>query len=392
MKSTKTVRIISVLCVVMVSLLTVQLYGARSPELKLSVSGAVLMEPETGKVLYAQDSHKRLVPASLVKLMTLLLTLEFINQTNMDVDTPIVISRCASRIGGRQVYLKEGETLTVGELIKSTAVFSANDAAFALAELVAGSEEQFVKLMNKKAQVLGLKDTHFYNSHGLPENKKSGERQYTSAWDMAQLARYLYKAHPEIFDYTSIKTDSIRNGAFSLVNTNKLLWRRDDVFGLKTGYVRASGFCVVNVARRDSFALISVVMGAPNKQARFNLSSRLLDFGFDNYSFIQIEHLTEPKTVMVVNGMEPFVPVVMEHSVAMVVAKGSTDYPKIEISLPEKINAPVKLNQHIGFVSFLAGEDDQIKVPLVTAEAVGAQLTAKQKIKRFLLKLRAKLF
>ncbi len=347
----------------------------------LNVSSCLLMELYTGEIIYSKNIHKKLIPASLVKIMTLVLTFDYLKQANLKMDTYIVVSRKASRIGGRQIYLKEKEKITVEALIKSTAIFSANDAAFALAELVAGSEEAFVEKMNDKARELGLNETTFYNSHGLPI-QRTNLKQHVSASDLAKLTKYVFLNHPEIFKYVSIKTDTIRDGAFSLINTDKLLWRRDDVFGLKTGYVRASGFCVVNTAKRDNLTLISIVMGAKTKQARFAISARLLDYGFKKYKFFEKKQLPDAIKLDVSKGESDSVSVVMIGNASALLPKDFMGKPVVKYHLPLSIKAPVDFQQRIGWVTFSLDDEKNVSVPLVAVSSVKEKFSFWEKLKR----------
>ncbi len=370
---------LSVLCLVLF-FVTKPVYSQQSLS-GLNVSSCLLMEPKTGEIIYSKNIHKKLVPASLVKIMTLVLTFDYLKQTNLSMDRYITVSRKASMIGGRQIYLKEKEKITVEELIKSTAIFSANDAAFALAELVAGSEEAFVDMMNEKSEELGMTETHFYNSHGLPI-KKTNQKQYTSAWDLSKLTRYVIVNHPEIFKYTSIKTDTIRDGAFSLLNTDKLLWRRGDVFGLKTGYVRASGFCVVNTAKRDGLTLVSIVMDAKTKKDRFTVSSRLLDYGFRKYKFFEKNNLSEKISIDVVKGESDGVLVVMAGNVSVLLPKKFIGSPVVKYYIPESVRAPVGFQQRIGWVTFSFGDKKNVSAPLITVSPVKEKFSYWEKLKR----------
>lgn len=357
-------------------------FGVQPPKANMEVGSAILIEPQTGTVLFEKDMKKHLIPASLVKIMTLLLTYDFIRQNNLDIDMEIVVSRASSRIGGRQAYLKENERITLRDLIKATVIFSANDAAHTLAEFVAGTEEQFVDMMNAKAQELGLADSLFCNSHGLPDRETNGE-QYASAWDLARLARHLILTHHEILEYSSTKMATIRNGAFSLVNTNNLLWKRNDVIGLKTGYITAAGFSVVAVAKQGDFELICVVMGAQNKRLRFSVASQLLDFGFRNYRFCSIKELKDKKTVPVVRGLELEVPVSMIDSANIVIPRSVSDTPSVVFSLPERIEAPVPLQKHVGWVTFSWNDENCITAPLITVKEIPRKFSLWEKIKMY---------
>ncbi|MEW6534922.1 MAG: D-alanyl-D-alanine carboxypeptidase family protein [Candidatus Auribacterota bacterium] len=347
-------------------------------DLPVHVKSALLLEAETGTVLYSENPDERLVPASLVKIMTLVLVMEYVKATNLELDTKVQVSRRASRIGGRQIYLKEDEYLTVEELIKSAAIFSANDASYALAELVAGSEEAFVQMMNDKAKVIGMKETHFVNSHGLPAAGQAG-KQYTTAYDLGLLARYVIYNVPELFDYTSQKTSTIRDGAFSLVSTNKSLWKREDVFGLKTGFVNASGFCVVSTARQGNMTLISIIMGANNKQARFSAAERLFDYGFENFVLREIKELPEGKAVTVTAGVESSAQVTIVHPAFIVLPREKSGAPSVTFDVVQELEAPVFAGQPAGTVSFSWGEELTVNIPLMIANDIPEKKTLLRK-------------
>lgn len=358
---------------------------AEDLNLHVPVKSALLVEAKTGTVLYDYNSEEQLVPASLVKIMTLLLTFEYLKKTDTPVDKMITISRAASRIGGRQVYLKEGEELSIETLIKSTAIFSANDAAYALAELVGGNVEQFVQMMNAKAAEFGLEHTHFVNPHGLPETGVA-DQQYTSARDLVTLARYMLAFCPEVFDYTGIQIDYIRDGQFQLLNTNKLLWKRDDVFGLKTGYVNASGFCVVNTARQNNMTLISVVMGAPNKQARFSASNELLSYGFDNFLLYSLEKLPHPRAIRVEDGAQDEVSIRLAEYGEVVLPRGGDIAPDTVYNIEPALTAPVEKGHAVGEVKFIWETGQELVLPLETAESVALKPTIWRRIKRYVSK------
>ncbi|MDX9703314.1 MAG: D-alanyl-D-alanine carboxypeptidase family protein [Candidatus Auribacterota bacterium] len=347
----------------------------------VAVPSALLMEPRTGTVIYQKDQHKRLVPASLVKIMTLLLTFEFVKEKNISLDTVVKVSREASLIGGRQIYLKERESITVEELIKSAAIFSANDAAYALAQMVAGTEDRFVAMMNDKAKELGLTNTYFNNSHGLP-GKSGEEQQYTTAYDLALLARHVFFYYPEMFKYTTIKNDTIRNGAFELVTTNNLMFKRDDVYGLKTGYIRASGFCVVNMARQGDFNLIAVVMGANSKQERFSIASRMLDYGFSTCGYKTITQLPNEIAIPVIDGIAESVPVILATPITIVIPKNKDIKLKFSYQTPVSLVAPVLSQQWVGRVIISAGEHHSVSATLLTSGNVEQNNSILARLKR----------
>ena len=252
-----------------------------SMPLVLSSASALLMEKETGTVLLQQNAHQKLEPASVTKIMTLLLVMEAVDSGRLSLDELVPVSAHAAGMGGSQVYLKEGEQLSVSDLIKCVAVVSGNDCAVALAERLAGSESAFVDQMNQKAQSLGMADTHFVNCTGLP-----APGHLTSAWDIALMSRELILRHPDIQQYTTIWTDSIRNGAFGLTNTNRLVRFYDGATGLKTGFTASAQYCMSATAQRNGMELIAVVMKAPTTAQRFQDASSLLDYGFANYALI----------------------------------------------------------------------------------------------------------
>ncbi len=248
--------------------------------LDLNVKSAVLMDANTGTVLYSKNMNESLPPASVTKIMTLLLVFEAIENQTLNFDDVLSVSENAASMGGSQVFLEPGETMSVNELIKCVAVVSANDAALTLAERVGGSEEAFVARMNKKALELGMKNTHFENVTGLDDDVSN---HTTSAYDIALMSKELLK-HEKITEYTTIWMDTIRNGEFGLSNTNRLVKYYRGITGLKTGYTRTAGFCVSASAKRENLHLIAVVMGAPTSNDRNAAATKLLDYGFANYS------------------------------------------------------------------------------------------------------------
>jgi len=243
----------------------------------IQADSALVFEPATGKTFFSLNPNRKIVPASLVKVMTLLVVFEHIEKTKADISADITVAKPQIVIGGRKIGLKPGDKISIEDLIKATAIYSANDAAYELARFVAGSEKKFVGLMNDKAGLLGLKNTKFYHSHGLT---KPGEPdQYSCAQDMAQLAGYLCRKYPQILDYTSRRRDTIRQN-MDIENTNKLLSMRSDVNGLKTGFVRSSGYCVVATAKQNEVFLVCVVIGAKTENSRFEIADKLLNYGF----------------------------------------------------------------------------------------------------------------
>ena len=264
-----------------IALLLVFSVNCSALELKSEAKSVILCEASTGKVLYEENADKALPPASVTKIMTLLLVFEAADRGELSFDDTVTASARAAGMGGSQIYLKEGETMTVDELVKSVAVASANDAALALAEYVCGSEEQFVMRMNERAAELGMVNTHFENTNGLDDTTAS---HLTSARDIALMSAELMR-HKKIFEYTTIWMDTVRGGQFGLTNTNRLIRFYQGANGLKTGSTSRAGFCISATAERDGMQLIAVVMGAPGRDARNECAKLLLDYGFANYAF-----------------------------------------------------------------------------------------------------------
>ncbi len=257
--------------------------GASAPALSLSCASAVLMEKETGTLLYEQNAHEQLEPASVTKVMTLLLVMEAVDSGRVSLEDTVTVSAYAAGMGGSQVYLKEGEQMSVAEMIKCVTVVSGNDCAVALAEHLAGSETAFVAQMNQRAQELGMEDTTFLNCTGLP-----AQGHVTSAYDIALMSRELILNHPSIREYTTIWMDSIRDGAFGLTNTNRLIRFYQGATGLKTGSTDSALYCMSATAERDGMELIAVVMKAPTTAQRFDDAKTLLDYGFANYALVNV--------------------------------------------------------------------------------------------------------
>ncbi len=255
-------------------------YATNNMEPKnIQVDSVLLMEPATGRILYSLNPTLKITPASLVKIMTLLVVFDYVNDNKLDISQKITIPLPDKKIAGKTINLRPGEKITIEDLIKACAIYSANDAAYELARFVAGTEDKFVDLMNKKADSIGLKNTKFYNSHGIPYPGKGD--QYSCAIDIAKLTGYFCARHPEILQYTSRKKDTIRNGATVIENTNKLLSMRSDITGFKTGYVRSSGYCVVATALNRNVPIICVIIGAKDENIRFIIADELLKYGYD---------------------------------------------------------------------------------------------------------------
>ncbi len=315
-------------------------------DLGLECKSAILMEATTGRVLYAQNADEALPPASVTKVMTLLLVMEAIEDGKISLSDTVRTSEHAASMGGSQIFLKEGEEMCVEDMVKSVVIASANDAACALAEHVAGSEEAFVKKMNERAAELGMKNTSFENTNGLDDTT---ENHYTSARDIAIMSRELIK-HEKILQYSSIWMDTVRNGMFGLTNTNRLVRFYRGCTGLKTGSTSKAGFCVSATAERDGVSLICVIMGAESGDKRNAMASRLLDYGFANYGVYQYtpEELDDLK---VTGGVSEYVKIEAE-GFSCVLEKGKISKIKYRIELPESVSAPLKKGDKIGEIVF----------------------------------------
>jgi len=328
-------------------------YQYANPDgLELSSTSAILIEAETGTVLYYKNHQECRSPASVTKIMTLLLVCEAIAEEKIKLSDIVTISQYAASMGGSQVFLEEGESFTVEELIKCTVISSANDAAVALAELVSGNEGNFVAEMNSRAKELGMNNTTFENVTGLDDTTKN---HLTSAEDIAIMSMELIK-HDVILRYSSLWQDSIRNGEFTLTNTNRLVRFYEGCNGLKTGSTDKAGFCVSASAKRDSMQLIAVIMGAENRDVRNADARTLLDYGFANYALFTAEEC-ELEKVKVKGGVSDFVNSYKEEFSCVV---KRADVKKVEefYEIPEYIYAPVTENSEIGKVTYKIGDKE----------------------------------
>ena len=358
------------LCLLAVMLFTVVIlpFPVQAAQLQTTGKSAALMDVATGTLLYESDSHARLAPASVTKVMTMLLIMEAVDSGRISMTDTVTASEAAAAKGGSQIYLKVGETMSVSDMLKSIAVSSANDCACAMAEHIAGSEEAFVAQMNQRAAELGMLDTHFVNCTGLDDGENASEHK-TSAYDIALMSRELMKNHPDIKKFTTIWMDTVRNGTFGLSNTNKLVRFYQGATGLKTGFTSGAGYCLSATAQRDGMELIAVVMGADTSANRNAACKQLLDYGFANYAVIQPE-LAEPEPVAVKLGKADTVEAVLGDGSGILIDKAQKNAVAMELSLEGPVTAPVSQGQRLGTLTIRAGEQVLKEVPLVASEGV----------------------
>ena len=347
-------------------LLTLWPAQAQAAELPIQSRAALLMEKTTGQVLYARNEHEQLEPASVTKIMTLLLTMEAIDSGTIGYDDVVTVSAYAAGMGGSQVYLAEGEQITVEELLKAVCVASGNDAAAALAEKVAGVSDRFVEKMNQRAAELGMNDTHFANCTGL-----TAEGHVTSAHDIAVMSRELILKHPDIRRFTTIWMDTIRGGAFQLANTNKLIRFYDGATGLKTGYTASAGYCISATAERDGMELIAVVMKGPDRDTRNNDAKALLNYGFSTYALVTAAPEQPLMPVPVDMGTADTVqPVLASEGNTVLVEREKAGMLERKVTLEPRVTAPVAAGQPLGELTVLDGDTVLLTVPITAGEDV----------------------
>ncbi|MFZ5641809.1 MAG: D-alanyl-D-alanine carboxypeptidase family protein [Bacillota bacterium] len=347
------------------ALSSVPVSRAEPPVLETTAESAVLMDPVTGNILYEKNPDKKLPPASVTKVMTLLVALEALEKGKVKLTDQVVTSENAWKMGGSQIYLEPGETMSLETMLISIAVGSANDACVAVAEHIAGSLEGYVQLMNDKAKELGCKNTHFVNDYGLP-----AEGHYTSARDLAIMMRETLK-YPLFKKLTSIKHYDLRDGKFVLHNTNKLLWWYKGVDGGKTGWTTEAKYCLASTAERDGLRLIAVVMATPEPKSHFRESMKLYNYGFSQFeatSFAKKHQVIG--AVQVHKGTVDQVHAVTENSVGAVVPKGSKKSVKYSVKLDKLVTAPVQRGQKLGTVTVIKDGRELFAVNLVAEREV----------------------
>ena len=339
--------------------------SAISPE--VPAPSAILMEASTGTVLFEKNAHERLAPASVTKVMTLLLVMEALESGRIGWDDKVTASETAAAKGGSQVYLEAGEQMTMDEMLKSVVVSSANDCATALAEHVAGSEAAFVAMMNARAAELGMNDTHFVNCTGL-DDEPNAKEHLTSAYVIAVMSRELLK-HDAIRKYTTIWMDTVRGGEFGLSNTNKLVRFYQGTTGLKTGYTSAAGHCLAASAMRDGVEYIAVVLHCANSGERFQSAKTLLDHGFANYALAEASPGEIPAVPVKLGTADSVTPVPAD-STPVLIEKGQKNSVTTQVEVAESVTAPVEAGQRLGTMTLRTDKEILASVPLVAPETV----------------------
>ena len=371
------------ICVFLILVLMVLTVPVSAVEMDIPAKSAVLMDLTTGTILYEQDAHTPLAPASVTKVMTMLLIMEAVDSGRIRWEDMVTTSEAAAAKGGSQIYLKVGEQMSVADMVKSIAVSSANDCACAMAEFICGSEGAFVDMMNKRAEELGMKDTHFANCTGLDDDENAKNHK-TSAYDIALMSRELLKNHPDIKKFTTIWMDTVRNGEFGLSNTNKLVRFYPGATGLKTGFTSQAGYCLSASALREDMELVAVVMGAQTSKERFAACKQMLDYGFASFALISPQ--TETAEIPVKLGVMDSVTAVPSEIDGVLIDKAQKGQVTQQIVLEEQVDAPVSKGQRLGTLYVKAGEQVLKEIPMVAEESV-PKLTFWQMFGRLLQKL-----
>ena len=355
--------------VLLVLLAGAMLPAVRAAELDLPAPSYVLMERSTGEVLLEHNAHERLRPASVTKVMTLLLIMEALDDGRIGWDDMVQTSAAAAAKGGSQIYLEENEQLPLEEMLKSIVVSSANDCACAMAEHIAGSEAAFVEMMNARAEQLGMTDTHFVNCTGLDDEPEAAEH-LTTAYDIALMSRALL-SHEAIKKYTTIWMDTVRDGQFGLSNTNKLVRFYDGTTGLKTGYTSAAGHCLSASAERNGMELIAVVLHCASSTDRFESAKALLNYGFSNYALITPDPGELPAVPVTLGASMEITPVLADET-PILIDKALATGVETRVRVNESVTAPVEAGQTLGTLTITSGSQTIAERDLVAPEAVEA--------------------
>ena len=351
-------RVLAVIC-----LLCLLAVPVRGEGVAVDAESCVLMEKATGQVLYAENEHEQLEPASVTKIMTILLVMEAIDSGALAYDDLVTASAYACSMGGSQIWLKENDQMSVRDLLKAVCVASANDCSVALGEHLAGSCEAFVERMNERAAELGMEDTHFVNPTGLP-----AQGHVTSAYDIALMSRELILHHPDIRQFTTIWMDTLRDGAFTLTNTNRLVRDYQGATGLKTGSTDAAGYCLAATAERDGMELIAVVLKSPTSAQRFESAKALLNYGFAAYTLVEAAPEQVLPPIPVTLGAQEWVQPVLGEGSALLLEKSQAADLGQEVRLAESLDAPVEAGEEVGQLLLTAGGEQVASVPIVAGE------------------------
>ncbi len=333
-------------------------------KLDIKAKSAILMEVNTGKILYEQNADEKLPPASITKIMSLLLVMEAIDSGKMSLEDVITASEHACSMGGSQIWLEPCETMTVDDLLKAAVIASANDATVALGEQIAGSEEGFVAMMNARAKELGMTNTNFVNATGL-----DAEGHISSAHDVAIMSAELIK-HDLIKNYSTVWMDTLRDGESELVNTNKLVRFYEGTTGLKTGTTSGAGYCLSATAERNELELVAVIMSGDTSQERFNGAKKLLDYGFANYEYSSIEPKLDMSELAIKDGVAQKVKITASHSFGALLKKSEAAAVTQQLNLKQNITAPVKKDEVIGTVDFYLNDEMIGQVDVIATENV----------------------
>ena len=334
--------------------------------LNLESGGAILIEQETGKILYDHNAHEKLRPASVTKVMSILLIMEALDSGQISLTDKVACTENAAGMGGSQIWLEIGEELTVDEMLKAICVVSANDCTVAMAEYLCGSEEAFVNKMNQRAKELGMNDTTFRNCHGIDE-----DGHLTSAYDISLMSRELLKNHPKILDYTTIWMDTLRNGESELVNTNKLIRNYKGATGLKTGSTSVALYNLSASATRDGLSLIAVIMKAPTTAIRFSEAQKLLDYGFSNYQYKDlVSKGTVLKEAEITKGVGEKVNLIFENDVGVLLKKGEDKNIEQVVNVEENLTAPILEGQKVGEVIYKINGEEIGKTNIIAEKTI----------------------
>mgnify|MGYP001470493192 CR=1 FL=1 len=362
-KIRKTAACFLLFCIV---LACIPVHAEENEAVEISAPSGVLMEPETKTILYEKDKDTRRSPASVTKVMTLLLIFDHLKDGSLKLTDTVTTSAHAKSMGGSQVFLEEGETQDVETMIKCIVVASGNDASVAMAEHIAGSEEAFVKEMNARAEGLGMENTHFVDCCGLTDS----DEHYTTAYDIALMSRELILNHPDIRQYTTIWMDSLRDGASSLVNTNRLIRFYQGATGLKTGSTDSALYCLSGTAERDGMELIAVIMKAPTSTQRFEDATNLLNYGFSTYTLENVVPESALPPVPVSLGTQATVQPVLGENTHLLLEKAKAGSLQQLVTLADSVEAPVAAGSQLGTLTITSGEEVVAELPILAGEEI----------------------